>query len=179
LICDKCVGTTDIADGAVTSAKIGSGQVKTTDLGASAVTTTKIADGQVGNGDIAHSAVTSPKIADFQVGNGDLGTDAVTSAKIKDGQVGTADIANDAIKPDTQIVTGSQVTLHPGQNGAATAECPSGTTVTGGGSILGSADVRLSLNYPSGASTWRVAGFNESNVDLALIAVAVCIGPSP
>src|ERR671918_1304581 len=46
LVCSGCVGTSDIADSAVTSAKIGSGQVANSDLASSAVTTTKIGSGQ-------------------------------------------------------------------------------------------------------------------------------------
>src|SRR5918999_5008606 len=46
LVCSGCVGTSDIADSAVTSSKIGSSQVSNSDLASSAVTTTKIGSGQ-------------------------------------------------------------------------------------------------------------------------------------
>jgi len=43
VVCSGCVGTSDIADGAVTSAKIGSGQVANSELATSAVTSIKSA----------------------------------------------------------------------------------------------------------------------------------------
>jgi hypothetical protein len=89
LVCAGCVGTSDIADSAVTSAKIGSGQVKTTDLGASAVTSAKIGDGQVTSADIADGTISSTDIASgaiqitrvqgstLQIGPGGAGTQTV------------------------------------------------------------------------------------------------------
>jgi hypothetical protein len=44
LVCSGCVGTSDIADSAVTSANIGSDQVRNSDLGISAVTSNKISN---------------------------------------------------------------------------------------------------------------------------------------
>src|SRR5919109_121099 len=106
VICDKCVGTTDIADSAVTGAKIGSGQVKNSDLGGNAVTSGKIADGQVFGSDIA--AVT--------IGSADLADSAVTSSKLAGG----------AVKPNIVQVVGNQVSIPPGGVYGSTADCPSG-----------------------------------------------------
>src|ERR671918_1113073 len=47
LVCSGCVGTSDIADNAVTSSKIGSGQVGNTDIATDAITTTRIKNQQV------------------------------------------------------------------------------------------------------------------------------------
>jgi hypothetical protein len=44
LICNECVGTSDLANDAVTSAKIGSGQVGASDIASSTVTSSKISD---------------------------------------------------------------------------------------------------------------------------------------
>jgi hypothetical protein len=76
VVCSGCVGTTDIADSAVTSAKIGSGQVKTTDLGASAVTSSKISDGTITSTDLASGAVQITRVLGNQVSvsPGDVGT---------------------------------------------------------------------------------------------------------
>jgi hypothetical protein len=65
--------SSNILDGAVTNAKLGS----------NAVTSSKIADGQVGNADLASSAVSNTKIADA----------AVTSGKIANGAVAETDLS--------------------------------------------------------------------------------------
>jgi hypothetical protein len=159
LICDKCVGTSDIADSAVTSAKIGSGQVA--------------------NGDIGPSAVTSPKIKDFEVGNGDLGTDAVTSTKIKNGEVKTEDLASGAIQLNVHTVIGEGVTIAPGDVAASNAECPAGEILTGGGFVV-RGDVKVTDNIPlEEQNLWHTAGINEGADDGALQAFARCVGPSP
>ena len=81
------VGTTQLAAGAVTTAKIGDAQV----------TGAKIAGLTVATGNIAATAVTSAKLADGAVGTAKLATDAVTTAKIADAQITTALIATDAV----------------------------------------------------------------------------------
>src|SRR5918999_189781 len=73
LVCSGCVGTSDIADSAVTGSKIGSGQVANSDIATNAVGSAKIGSGQVANSDIADSAVTGSKIGSGQVANSDLG----------------------------------------------------------------------------------------------------------
>src|SRR5215212_1000866 len=78
LVCSGCVGTTDIANSAVTSAKIGSSQVANSDLATDSVTSSKIAAGQVANSDIANSAVATNKISD---------TNGVRSVDIVNGEV--------------------------------------------------------------------------------------------
>ena len=78
-IANSAVGATELASGAVTGAKIASG----------AVDNAKLADGAVGTDEIASSAVTSAKIA----------SNAVTSAKINASAVTAAKIANSAIDP--------------------------------------------------------------------------------
>lgn len=77
------VESSQIADGAVTSTKIGG----------SAVTTAKIADSNVTTAKIAGSAVTTAKIADSAVTTAKIGGSAVTTAKIADKNVTTAKLA--------------------------------------------------------------------------------------
>jgi hypothetical protein len=108
LVCSGCVGTTDIADSAVTSAKIGSSQVGNSDIASNAVGSGKIADGQVKAPDIATDAVQAAEIGSSQVGNSEIANDAVTSAKIGSGQVGNSDIASNAI--NTAKIADGQVT---------------------------------------------------------------------
>lgn len=71
-IADNAVGSTEIQDGAVISAK----------LAANSVTTLKIADGAVMTAKLANDAVTSTKILDGEVQNADLADQSVTGEKI-------------------------------------------------------------------------------------------------
>jgi hypothetical protein len=80
----KSVGTANLIDGAVTSAKIADGTIATDDLADLAVTADKLA----GN------SVTSAKIVDGTIAAGDLASDSVTTAKILDANVTTAKIAD-------------------------------------------------------------------------------------
>lgn len=158
LVCDQCVGTTDIANGAVTSGKIANGQVKNADIGGNAVTTAKIADGQVSSSDIA----------DVTIGSSDLADSAVTSSKLAGG----------AVKPNVHRVAGDVLTIAPGNNGADIVDCPAGEIVTGGGFATG-VKLRILNSYPADADSWAVAGFNEDTISRNFRAFALCIGPSP
>jgi hypothetical protein len=68
------VGTTEIASGAVTTAKIAAGAVGTTEIASGAVTTAKIAAGAVG----------SPEIGNGTVSTVDIAAEAVTWASISE-----------------------------------------------------------------------------------------------
>lgn len=80
------IGTTELADGAVTLAK----------LAANSVDATKIADGSVGTAELADGAVTSAKIADGTIATGDLADGAITTAKIAANAVDSTKLATDA-----------------------------------------------------------------------------------
>jgi hypothetical protein len=92
------IGTSQLADGAVTTVKIADLNVTLAKLAANSVDASKIVDGSVGTAEIADSSVTSAKIA----------ANAVTSTKILDGAVGTAEIADNAIT--TAKVTDANIT---------------------------------------------------------------------
>jgi hypothetical protein len=160
LICDKCVGTSDIADSAVTGAKIGSGQVKNSDIGGNAVTTGKIADGQVFGSDIAS----------LTIGSTDLADSAVTSSKLAGG----------AVKPNVHKVQGSIVVISPNSNGNAQVDCPAGEILTGGGYSGTIGGVQVYTNVPYDENTWSVGARNvQSGSSVALVAFALCIGAYP
>jgi len=74
---DLPLGTDDIADKSITSAKLADGAITADKIPNKVITTAKLADG----------AVTTPKLAD----------DAVTSEKIKDGEVKTNDLADGSV----------------------------------------------------------------------------------
>jgi hypothetical protein len=160
LICDGCVGTTDIANGAVTSAKIGSGQVRNSDIGGNAVTSAKIADGTVVSTDMADQAIISTKIADS----------AVTSSKLAGG----------AVKPTVHKVQGNIIIIAPSSNGNAQVDCPAGEILTGGGYGGSAGVVQVYTNLPYDENTWSVGAKNvQSGASAALFAVALCEGAYP
>ncbi len=140
--------TSNLADSAVTSAKISDGNVSNSDLAASSVTSAKIADGNVSNADLAANSVTSAKMADGNVSNADIAADAVTSSKIASGAVSNTEYALYSIGESNVVVKGSGLNLMRyamatwsfAANGGAT------NSDTGGGS--------LSCIIPSGAVIW-------------------------
>ncbi|MBL7997028.1 MAG: hypothetical protein JNL32_00180 [Candidatus Kapabacteria bacterium] len=79
-------GSSGVADGSVTTAKVADG----------AITSAKIADATIATGDIADGAITSAKIADATIATGDIADGAITSAKISDGTIVNADISASA-----------------------------------------------------------------------------------
>ena len=83
----------DIPDGAITAAKISGGAIGTSMLADSAVTSAKIADG----------AITAAKISGGAVGTSMLANGAVTSAKIADGTIVNADISTSAAIAQSKI----------------------------------------------------------------------------
>lgn len=97
------VESSQIADSAVTTAKIAG----------SAVTTAKIADSAVTNAKIGGSAVTTAKIADSAVTTAKIGGSAVTTAKIADKNVTTAKLASGIVTMTrTQLYSSSGTTAN-------------------------------------------------------------------
>ncbi len=78
-----------IADGAVSSFKIGSFAVTENKIGTGAVTESKIGEG----------AVTNPKIANFAINQAKIGSSAVIEEKIANGAVTEAKIGTGAVTP--------------------------------------------------------------------------------
>ena len=95
----------NLADNAVTEAKITGGAVTETKLGTSAVTTNKIADDAVTFAKMQHTttnnrllgAATAGAIGEVQVATDMIEDDAVTSAKIDDATIVEGNVANNAI----------------------------------------------------------------------------------
>jgi len=94
---DSVIGSTNIADGSITTAKLASNAVTTAKITDANITTAKIADDAITTAKILNSNVTTAKIAD----------DAITSAKILDGTIVNADINASAAIAATKIHDGS------------------------------------------------------------------------
>ena len=91
------VGNADLTDLIVTAAKLADGAVTSGKIGTSAVTSAKLADLAVEAAKLADSAVTATKIANLAVGTAAISDAAITSAKIGALAVGNAAIQNGAI----------------------------------------------------------------------------------
>lgn len=139
-IADNAVTSAKIADGTIQSGDIGAGQIKTTNIEDAAVTGTKIASetitsaniqngtiqsadigsGEIHETNIANDAVTNDKVADNAIGTAQLINDAVNGDKIADDAIGNEHIADDAVHTE-QILDGS-VTTGKIANDAVTAD---------------------------------------------------------
>jgi hypothetical protein len=81
------LGTSGIADDAITSAKIAADQITSTEIAADAVGTSEIAADAVTSSEIATDAVGTAEIAALAVGSAELAAASVTSAKLDSGVV--------------------------------------------------------------------------------------------
>lgn len=106
------LGTTQIADKAVTTEKLADESVTTGKLDDGAVTADKIADSSVDTAKIKENAVTNEKLADQSVDNSKIASDAVTYEKIKNGSVIPDKIGEGAVtteKIETKAVTNEKI----------------------------------------------------------------------
>jgi hypothetical protein len=102
------ITTAEIADGAVTAAKLAAGAVATANLADAGVTTPKLAAGAVATANLADAAVTGQQLA----------AGAVATANLAAGAVGTAQLADGAVhfsKIGFTTVQRGSVSLAPGQ----------------------------------------------------------------
>jgi ribosomal protein S6E (S10) len=72
----------NIADNAVTSAKIADGTITSADLGSNSVTSAKISDGTIVAADIASNAISTAKVANSAVTGDKIADGTITGAKI-------------------------------------------------------------------------------------------------
>lgn len=91
------VSTLKLADGAVTSVKIGSKEVKNININDAAVNTLQLADGSVSTPKLADAAVTSVKIGNKEVKNINIDDLAVNTLQLADGSVTTPKLADASV----------------------------------------------------------------------------------
>ena len=136
LVCSGCVQASDLANGAVTSAKIGGGEVTNGKLANSAVNSVKIATGAVTAPKLAPNsvnptkittgAISSAKLAPGAVNVTKLANSSVSSEKIQVGAVTTSRIADGAVTADklaASLASGLTNTVQVGNNGTAAENC--------------------------------------------------------
>ena len=156
---NQTIQTSDIKDGAITSAKILDGTIVAGDLASDSVTTAKIADNAVTMAKLGSGAlptditVASANITDLTVATADIAADAVTGAKIADDSINSEHYVDGSI--DTAHLADSQVTAAKIAN----------TTITDG--KLASNSVTTSKITDANVTTVKIA---DSNVTLAKLA---------
>lgn len=91
------VGTQEISDLSVTTAKIAADAVTTAKLGSGAVTSTEISSGAVTNSEIAIGTITDTEISSDAITNTEVAIDAIDTAQLVDAAVDAARIASSAV----------------------------------------------------------------------------------
>jgi hypothetical protein len=110
-IADLTVGTSELAAAAVTEAKLANNAITTTKLADSAVTSTKLADGAVVSSKITDNAIIGTKIADGSVTTSKIADDSVTTNKIPDGSIPATKLAPGTIPGGSQWVNGADSSI--------------------------------------------------------------------
>lgn len=157
------IGTANIADKAVTQAKLADAAVGGGQIAAGAVTQAKIGTGAVGQAQIATGAV----------GSTQLGTGAVTQAKIADGAVGSAQLATGAVG-SSQLANGAvgQQQVAGGYIDLSNSQTISGTK-TFSDTIQGTASFAIGAGSFNGNLFGDVTGGQFNTIVVALQGTAV------
>ncbi len=146
-------------------------------LGGTGYAAIKLPAKSVGTVQLKSMAVTRAKIADR----------AIDGSKVKDGSLSAADIAGKlpvAVTADglarIQRVTSASANDPASADSysvkAATASCPAGTFVVGGGASLGDQNAQLvNDSYPSSASSWTANVANGAPTAASFNVYAICV----
>jgi hypothetical protein len=173
----KSVGTIQLKSRAVTNAKIAVGAVDGhkvrnfsligADLGAGAVDGSKVRDGSLTGADIAAGAVDGSKVRDGSLTGADV-AGKVAAATIADGLAAIQRIA---------VPGASEPAVPPAfTNRTATATCPAGTFVVGGGASLADRVAQsLDDSYPSSTTAWTVDISNDGEASPGFTVYAICL----
>jgi len=189
------VRTQNLANGAVTAAKLRGGAVTNPKLRNGAVTgakiapatigSTQLANGSIRSGQLGGQVVTEPKIKNGAVSENKLGAESVTTAKVKNEAVTAAKLSAAFYSQLVKNVSYVTKTSPGGGNfQTVTAECPAGKQVVGGGAraIPGGAETAgLTETYPFlgafGRQTGWTASVTREGSDggvISVVAYAIC-----
>jgi hypothetical protein len=125
-IVDGEVKTADIANNAVRSTKIGTGQVLNQDLGADAVDGSKIVDATVGAADLGFESVNSGEIATDAVNGSEVAANAIDSDEILDNSLTLFDLGQNSVN-GPEIANGAVSSAELGDNSVEPAKIPNGS----------------------------------------------------
>ena len=133
--------------------------------------------GSVGSRQLKRDAVTHVKLAANAVTGTNVVPGSLTGADINLatlGKVPAAQVADAANIAQVKIATAAG-TVAAGSASAATATCPAGLTILGGGAGLGSEDNELvNDSYPAGATGWTADVFASQSAGGAFTVYAIC-----
>jgi hypothetical protein len=126
---DGAIITVKLADGSVTSAKILDGSLTTVDLMDGSITSIKVADGAVTSSKVADGAVTAGKLADDSITTVKVADGAIVTAKLADGAVTSAKIVNGAVVAE-DLADGSVVNVKIADGAVTTTKIADGAVTT-------------------------------------------------
>lgn len=109
-IASTSVGTSKLIDNAITSAKLADGSVIEAKVGDSAITSNKVKDAAITSAKLADGSVTSGKISSSAVTNGEIADGAITYSKIAENSVGMSRLIDGAVSAD-KIAYGALVAI--------------------------------------------------------------------
>ena len=168
-IAANAVGTNEIQNASITQAKLAAGVGGTPGTGA--IGTSQLADDAVTNPKIANNAVDTDQIADDAVTNVKLAADSVTQAKIAAGAVNTTELADDAVNNAKLAVNavGTDQVQNASITQAKLAAGVGGTPGTGsiGTSHLADASVTTAKLANLAVTTAKLAGDSVTNAKIA------------
>lgn len=171
-----------IRNGAVKRGKIAKGAINRIKIAADAVGPAELADGSVQTTKLADGAVTIGKLADASVSTAKLDLNAVTTEKIAAGSVTTGRLADGAVRASALgpvVEHTSETTVPDNAAGTATVACAAGQRMIGGGgfwtaSTVGDKRLVASFGVP-GTNSWVAVGRNMSGADATLHAQVLCL----
>jgi hypothetical protein len=166
------VGTKQIKTGAVTKAK----------LGKRAVDGSKVVPGSLTGTDIAPHSLTGSKVVPGSLTGADIAPQSLTGANINLsalGKVPSAATADSAAIAKVEVITASGTSAPAAYTGsnvaAATATCPSGLVVLGGGvHVSDETDQSINDSYPNGSNAWTADVFNGGPGTPTFTVYAIC-----
>ncbi len=195
-IADGAITADKLADGAVIEVKLADGAVATGKLGDQAVVNAKLANAAVSNNRIASGAVGTQRIADQAVNGGKVQDDSLTGDDIDESTLGkvpsaqqadTAEVAQSVegldlgnLVPSIELAQGASDSSSDDAK-SASAACPDGTQLVGGGGGIGGDATGVALVRSSAdGNGWTVAAqeIAPSEADWSVDAVAFCVSLS-
>ncbi len=167
------VTTPKLRNGAVTTAKLRNGAVNATKLAPASIGSGQLANGSVRSGQLGGGVVTEGKIKNGAVSESKLGANSVSTGKIQDGAVTGAKIAPTVLAQLVKNVTYTTVASVSNADDvpkSATAVCPIGKQVVGGGAKVAgtSTTVAVTESAPTAVdAAGKRTGWSATAIEIA------------